>query len=82
MSQPARLLAGHPGAFFTYAIRLSGHFPGRTRLKKLLHGNPLSRAKDHSCREVLVTWLIIPNMSRAKINAVNAVLADVLCVTL
>jgi hypothetical protein len=60
----------------------SRYIPGWTRLRNGLNGNPPSRAKDHSWREVVVTWLMMPNMSKTNTRAVMTEAAGMLCVAL
>ena len=64
------------------AFALIVYIPGWTRLRNGLHGKPPSRAKDQSCREVVVTWLMIPNMIKTNTKAVKIEAAGLLCVAL
>ena len=49
--------------------------PGRTRASHGLNGGPPSRAKDHSCRELVVTVFTAQVISRMSITAVKMIVA-------
>jgi len=48
---------------------------GRTRASHALNGGPPSRAKDHSCLELVVTVFTAQEISRMSIRVVRAIVA-------
>lgn len=48
---------------------------GRTRESHTLNGGPPSRAKDHSCLELVVTVFTAQEISRTSITVVKAIVA-------
>ena len=49
--------------------------PSRTRASHSLNGGPPSRAKDHSCLELVVTVLTAQEIRRISIKVTNAIVA-------